>query len=88
MLHGCPSSSSVVASKSSHKPHFVSLNKDGHFECDDSCASFLQRYICAHSVAAVEKNGLLKSYIKSYGSLLRVAEARKVFRLILQEGCQ
>ena len=54
----------MVASKSTQKPHFVSVSKDGHFECDDLCSSFAQRYMCARVVAAAENNGLLKEFIE------------------------
>ena len=38
---GCPSSSRMVASRSKHKPHCVVLNRDGCFERDSECPSFL-----------------------------------------------
>ena len=51
----------MVASKSTQKPHFVSISKDG----DDFCPSFAQCYMCAHVVAAAENNGRLKEFIES-----------------------
>jgi len=48
---GCPPQCHMVVSKSTH---FVSISKDGRFECDDLCPSFAQRNIFAHVVAAAE----------------------------------
>ena len=49
----------MVAGKSTQKPHFVSISKDG----DDFCPSFAQCYMCAHVVAAAENNGMLKEFM-------------------------
>ena len=62
---GCSPLCCMLASKSTHKPHFVIANKDGHFECDDLCPNFAQRYICAHTVAVAENNSMLKGFIRS-----------------------
>lgn len=71
---GCQPSSRMVASRSNTRPHLVSLSKDGRYECDDTCPSFLQRYICAHSIAAAEDNGQLKEFVDSY---VKFAKTRK-----------
>jgi len=80
---GCSPLCCMLASKSTHKPHFVIANKDGHFECDDLCPNFAQRYICAHTVAVAENNSMLKGFIKSYG---KFAKARKALLQTLP-GC-
>ena len=70
---GCSPLCCMVASKSTHKPHFVSANKDGRFECNDLCP---QRYICAHTVAAAENNNMLKGFIKSYGKFAKTSKGQ------------
>lgn len=57
---GCSKLACMVASTSPPKPHFVTHTSDGHFECDENCPAFIQRYICSHCVAAAENNGLLQ----------------------------
>ena len=59
--------SRIVASLSRQKPHYVYLEKDGRFECDDVCVAFSQCYICAHTVAAAEDNNLLTQFLENYG---------------------
>ena len=71
---GCPPQCCMVASKSTHKLHFVSTSKDGRFECDDLCPSFAQHYICAHVVAAAEHNGMLKGFMDSYGKFAKTTK--------------
>ena len=63
---GSCSMSRMVASSSQKRPHFICRSSDGRFECDKDCQGFAQRYICAHSVAAAEDNGMLKNFIENY----------------------
>ena len=42
---GCLPFSRMVASKSNTRPHLVSLNKDGRYECDDTCPSVIYVHI-------------------------------------------
>ena len=63
---GCSKMARMVASSSQAKPHFVTNTDDGRFECDESCPAFRQRYICSHTIATAESNGLLLSFLENY----------------------
>ena len=63
---GCSPKSRMVASFSQTKPHYVSVNSDGRFECDDKCPAFKQRQICSHCIATAEDNKELVEFLKSY----------------------
>lgn len=53
----------MVESKSGHKPHFVSKQKNGKLVCDDECRMFQSTHLCAHTLAAAERMGVLGSFI-------------------------
>ena len=74
---GCQPSSCMVASRSNTRPHLVSLSKDGRYECDDTCPSFLQHCICSHSIAAAEDNGHLKEFVDGYAKFAKACKGQK-----------
>ena len=52
----------MVESQTSSKPHFVEIKKNGMVVCD-GCPSFAAAKLCAHSVAASEKAGVLEKFL-------------------------
>jgi hypothetical protein len=52
----------MVESQTSSKPHFVEMKKNGMVVCD-GCPSFAAAKLCAHSVAASEKAGVLEKFL-------------------------
>jgi hypothetical protein len=74
---GSCSASRMVASLTHKKPHFVSQSCDGRFECDSECQAFSQRYICSHSVATAEDNGMLKEFLESYAKFSKTPKGSR-----------
>ncbi len=52
----------MVESQTSSKPHFVEMKKNGNVVCD-GCPSFAAAKLCAHSIAASEKAGVLEKFL-------------------------
>lgn len=82
----CPgdSSSWMVKSESSKRPHFVKAGKCGGYLCDEECLAYKSAKICAHTVAVAIKTGSVQKLLKWHNSrkiggpnLTAVAEARK-----------
>lgn len=54
----------IVKSSSSPTPHVVRAKKSGQFACDDKCPNWKSLRICSHTVAAVEDNSQLCSFVE------------------------
>ena len=81
----CPGNTSswMVKSESSDRPHFVKATKCGYI-CDEQCLAFKSAKICAHIVAVAVRMGCLEKFLKWFNSkkesgpnLTALAEARK-----------
>jgi hypothetical protein len=70
---------SMVASRSSKRPHFVATNEKNPdlFECDENCPAFNRQHLCAHCIAAAEHNNLLKQYLDAYSKYVQTPAGRK-----------
>ena len=61
---GCQDNTAfVVESRTSDKPHFVTLSKNGKIKCED-CPGWRASNICAHAIAVAEKSGTTARYLK------------------------
>ena len=62
------SKSMMVASRSSKAPHFVCAGPNGQYSCDNGCLQWKSSQICAHVIAAAQKNHELLKFLKWYNS--------------------
>ena len=53
-------------SKMAHMVASSAQASDGRFECDENCPAILQCYMCSHTIAAAESNGLLLAFLENY----------------------
>ena len=52
----------MIESQTSARPHFVKVANNGKVTCDN-CLAYKSSKLCAHSVAAAEKLGMLSKYV-------------------------
>lgn len=62
------SKSMMVASRSSKTPHFVCAGPNGQYSCDNNCPQWKSSQICAHVIAAAQRNCKLQNFLEWYNS--------------------
>ena len=68
----------LVKSYSGNRPHIVKVKKSGQYCCDNDCANWRSLGICAHSVAAAEREGKLGLFVKWFKKAKRVTNLTKL----------